>query len=303
MIEASIKDGKLEIEGMTLDIYNELTNSVRGVSRTIKGELSDQDQRAINFQILGKLSMTYKNWLPDLFKEHFNGIRYNNYTNAVTVGRFYAVYDSLKDDESKKFLLLNKSAWIGLGKLALDVPLSLFTMGKVRTFKANESRARALFEKFKSDNMYDKRIQEYTFEEFLDYYNGQIKSMVTELQVLLVLITLGMLAGGDWDDDGKKDYKQYLLLNWTYRTINRVKRELGFFYGSEGVDILFQTSMPVTSVALDAKKALQNFVDQAYHDISGEKDPYDKTGYFYYTSKQIPFVYSAKKMIDIERDK
>jgi hypothetical protein len=62
---------KLEIEGMTLDIYNELTNSVRGVSRTIKGELSDQDQRAINFQILGKLSMTYKNWLPDLFKEHF----------------------------------------------------------------------------------------------------------------------------------------------------------------------------------------------------------------------------------------
>jgi hypothetical protein len=300
---ASIKDGKLEIEGMTLDIYNELTNSVRGVSRTIKGELSDQDQRAINFQILGKLSMTYKNWLPDLFKEHFNGIRYNNYTNAVTVGRFYAVYDSLKDDESKKFLLLNKSAWIGLGKLALDVPLSLFTMGKVRTFKANESRARALFEKFKADNMYDKRVQEYTFEEFLDYYNGQVKAMVTELQVLLVLITLAMLAGGDWDDDGKKDYKQYLLLNWTYRTINRVKRELGFFYGSEGVDILFQTSMPVTSVALDTKKALQNFVDEAYHDISGEKDPYDKTGYFYYTSKQIPFVYSAKKMLDIERDK
>lgn len=300
---SSVKDGKLEIEGMTLDAYNEFTNSVRGVSRTIKGELSDKDQRAINFTVLGKLAMTYKNWLPDLYKEHFNGIKYNNYTNAVTIGRFNAVYNNLKDDESKKFLLLNQSAWIGLGKLALDIPLSLFTMGKVRTFKANESRARALFEKFKSDNMYDKRIQEYTFEEFLDYYNGQIKATVSELQGLLILITLGMLAGGDWDDDGKKDYKQYLALNWTYRTLNRVKRELGFFYGSEGIDILFQTSMPVTSVALDAKKAIVNFVDEAYHDITGTPDPYDKTGYFHYTSKQIPLVYPIKKAIDLERDK
>lgn len=300
---SSIKDGKLEIEGMTLDAYNQFTNSVRGVSRTIKGELSDKDQRSINFTMIGKLAMTYKNWLPDLYKEHFNGIGYNNYTNAVTIGRFNAVYQNLKDDESKKFLLLNQSAWMGLGKLALDVPLSLFTMGKIRTFKANEARARALFEKFKSDNKYDKRIQEYTFEEFLDYYNGQIKATVSEIQGLLILITLGMLAGGDWDDDGKKDYKQYLLLNWSYRTINRVKRELGFFYGSEGIDILANTSIPVVSPVLDAKRALQNFVDEAYHDISGTPDPYDKTGYFYYTSKQIPLIYPIKKAVDIERDK
>jgi hypothetical protein len=300
---SSIVNGKLEIEGMTLDVYNQFTNAVRGVSRTIKGEISDKDQRAINFTLLGKLAMTYKNWLPDLYKEHFNGIRYNNYTDAITIGRFNAVYDSLKDDDAKKFLLLNKSAWIGLGKIALDVPLSLFTMGKVRTFKANESRARALFEKFKADNIYDKRIQQYTFEEFLEYYNGQIKATVTELQWLLVLIGLAMLAGGDWDDDGKKDYKQYLILNWTYRTLNRVKRELGFFYGSEGIDILANTSLPVVSPLIDAKKALQNFVDLAYHDITGTPDPYKKVGYFHYTSKQIPLVYPITKMVDIERDK
>ena len=299
---SSIKNGKLEIEGLTLEGYNWFTNAVRGVSRTIKGELSDNDQRAINFTILGKLGMTYKNWLPDLYKEHFNGVRYNNYTDTVTIGRINAVYQNLKDDDSKKFLLLNQAAWIGLGKLALDVPLSIFTMGKVRLSKANESRARALFEKFKSDNMYDKRIQEYTYEEFLDYYNGQIKAGIAELSVLLTMIGLAMLAGGDWDDDGKKDYQQYLALNWTYRTINRVKRELGFFYGSEGFDILFQTSLPVTSIALDAKKAIVNFVDEAYHDISGIDDNRDRTGYLYYTSKQIPVVYPIRKLLDTDRE-
>ena len=299
---SSIKNGKLEIEGLTLEGYNWFTNAVRGVSRTIKGELSDNDQRAINFTILGKLGMTYKNWLPDLYKEHFNGVRYNNYTDTVTIGRINAVYQNLKDDDSKKFLLLNQAAWIGLGKLALDVPLSIFTMGKVRLSKANENRARALFEKFKSDNMYDKRIQEYTYEEFLDYYNGQIKAGIAELSVLLTMIGLAMLAGGDWDDDGKKDYQQYLALNWTYRTINRVKRELGFFYGSEGFDILFQTSLPVTSIALDAKKAIVNFVDEAYHDISGIDDNRDRTGYLYYTSKQIPVVYPIRKLLDTDRE-
>lgn len=299
---SSIKDGKLEIEGLTIEGYNWFTNAVRGVSRTIKGELSDNDQRAINFTILGKLGMTYKNWLPDLYKEHFNGVRYNNYTDTVTIGRINAIYENLKDDESKKFLLLNQAAWIGLGKLALDVPLSMLTLGKVSLSKANEGRARALFEKFKSDNIYDKRIQEYTYEEFLDYYNGQIKAGVAELSILLTMILLGMLAGGDWDDDGKKDYQQYLALNWTYRTINRVKRELGFFYGSEGFDILFQTSFPVTSIALDGKKAIINFFDEAYDDITGVENKRDESGYLHFTSRQIPFVYPVKKLLDKDRE-
>ena len=303
--KASLKNGKLEIDGINLDNYNQFINMVRGVSRGIKGELSDNDQRAITQNILGKLAMTYKSWLPDLFKEHWHPdtLRYNNYTDTVTIGRFNAIYENLKGDESKKWLLLNQAAWVGIGKLALDVPLSLFTMGKVRLSKANENRARALFEKFKQDNPYDKRIQEFSFEDFLDYYNGQIRAGVSELSILLFLIGIGMMMGGDWDDDGKKDYHQHLILNWSYRVVNRMRRELGFFYGSEGFDMLAQSSLPVTGVLLDGKKAIVNFVDEAYHDIFNIKDPYDKTGYFYYTSKEIPIVYPILKIFDTERDR
>ena len=278
---------------------------VRGVSRGIKGELSDNDQRAISQNLLGKLAMTYKSWLPDLFKEHWHPdtLRYNNYTDTVTIGRFNALYENLKDDESKKWLLLNQSAWVGIGKLMLDVPLSFFTMGKVRISKANESRARALFEKFKQDNPYDKRIQEFSFEDFLDYYNGQIKAGVTELSTLLFLIGVGMMMGGDWDDDGKKDYHQYLLLNWSYRVVNRMRRELGFFYGSEGIDMVFQSSLPVTGVLLDGKKAITNFVDLAYSDLTNTPNPYKKIGYFHYTAKQIPIINPILKLADTERDK
>ena len=302
---SKLKDGNLEIEGITLENYNQFVNMVRGVSRGIKGELSDNDQRAISQNLLGKLAMTYKSWLPDLFKEHWHPdtLRYNNYTDTVTIGRFNALYENLKDDESKKWLLLNQSAWVGIGKLMLDVPLSFFTMGKVRISKANESRARALFEKFKQDNPYDKRIQEFSFEDFLDYYNGQIKAGVTELSTLLFLIGVGMMMGGDWDDDGKKDYHQYLLLNWSYRVVNRMRRELGFFYGSEGIDMVFQSSLPVTGVLLDGKKAITNFVDLAYSDLTNTPNPYKKIGYFHYTAKNIPLINPILKLADIERDK
>jgi hypothetical protein len=299
---ASLKDGKLEIEGITLDNYNWFTQSVKKVSRSIKGEISDKDQRAINYTMLGKLAMTYKNWLPDLWKEHMGSVQYNNYTDTVVIGRFNSIYQNLKDDESKKFLLLNQAAWIGIGKLLLDVPLSLIPKVGYRFSKTNTARARALFEKFKQDNPNDPRIQEYTFEEFLDYYDGQIKAGVQELSIYLALIGLVLLVGGDWDDDGKDDYKQYLALSFTYKIMNRMRRELGFFLGSEGVDIALNTTIPVTGLGLDIKRSIQNFVDEAYNDITGTPDPYDQSGYLHHMSKIIPIVNPARKFLDKERE-
>jgi len=299
---SSLKNGKLEIEGMTLDVYNDFTQAVKKVSRSIKGEISEKDQRAINYTMLGKLAMTYKNWLPDLWKEHMGSVQYNNYTDAVVIGRFNAIYENLKDNESKKFLLLNQAAWIGLGKILLDVPLALIPKVGFKFSKTNEARARALFEKFKQDNPNDKRIQEYSFEEFLDYYDGQIRAGIQELSVYLALISLVLLLGGDWDEDGKGDYQQYLALSLTYRIINRMRRELGFFLGSEGVDIALNTTIPVTSLGLDLKRSLLNFIEEAYNDIRDVENPYDRSGYFHYMSKVTPIVNPIKKALDLKRE-
>jgi hypothetical protein len=298
----SLKDGKLEIEGITLDNYNWFTQAVKKVSRSIKGEISEKDQRAINYTMLGKLAMTYKNWLPDLWKEHMGSVQYNNYTDTVVIGRFNAIYQNLKDDESKKFLLLNQAAWIGIGKILLDVPLALIPKLGYRFSKTNEARARALFEKFKLDNPNDPRIQDYTFEEFLDYYDGQIRAGIQELSIYIALIGLVLLVGGDWDDDGKKDYKQYLALSFTYKILNRMRRELGFFLGSEGVDIALNTTVPVTGLGLDLKRSIENFVQEAYDDIRGVENPYDKSGYFHHFSKITPIVNPIRKFVDKERE-
>jgi hypothetical protein len=112
-----------------------------------------------------------------------------------------------------------------------------------------------------------------------------------------------MMMGGDWDDDGKKDYHQYLLLNWSYRVVNRMRRELGFFYGSEGFDMIAKSSLPVTGVLLDGKKAITNFVDLAYHDIFNIPDPHKKVGYFHYTAKNVPLINPIIKLVDTKRDK
>ena len=54
--------------------------------------------------------------------------------------------------------------------------------------------------------------------------------------------------------------------------------------------------------SISSKKAIINFVDEAYHDIAGIDDGKDRTGYFHYTSKQIPIIYPIKKLLDTDRE-
>ena len=81
-----------------------------------------------------------------------------------------------------------------------------------------------------------------------------------------------------------------------------MRRELGFFLGSEGIDIALNTTIPVTSIGLDLKRSLLNFVQEAYDDIYDIDNPYDQSGYFYYLSKITPIVNPIKKALDLKRE-
>jgi hypothetical protein len=281
---SKVVDGKFEIEGLTLDGYTQFRNMVRQVSRGIKGELSDGDMRSIQMSTLGKLFMTFKTWLPDLVKERFGGIKYQSTTDAIVIGKMNAIWKSNLKPEQKNFLGIVAETSLNIGKLILDI----LTFGYGKMFKVNQSRARALLNKLKEDNPNNEQIQNFTEEDFMDYMNGQIRSSVTELRVYLAFLTLLMALGGDWDDDGEKDYKNNLVTRATYRTLNRVRRELGFFYGSEGVSIITKNSVPVTDLLVTSLDLVENTFDESRDAFFGENNNRDKANVGHYFLKVFP---------------
>jgi len=281
---SKVVDGKFEIEGLSLDGYTQFRNMVRQVSRGIKGELTDGDMRNIQMTTLGKLFMTFKTWLPDLVKERFGSIKYQSTTDAIVIGKMNAIWKSNLKPEQKNFLGIVTETSLNIAKLLLDIS----TFGYAKMFTVNKSRTRALLNKLKEDNPNNEQIQNFTEEDFMDYMNGQIRSSVTELRVYLAFLTLLMALGGDWDDDGEKDYKNNLVARATYRTLNRVRRELGFFYGSEGVSIITKNSVPVTDLLVTSLDLIENTFDESRDAFSGENNPRDKANVAHYFLKVFP---------------
>lgn len=279
-----IVDGKFEIEGLTLDGYTQFRNMVRQISRGIKGELTSGDMRAIQMNTYGKLFMTFKSWLPDLFKERFGEVKYQTTTDAVTIGKLNAIWKSNLKPEHKNFLGILGETLMNLTKLLVDIS----TFGFVKQFKTNEARARQLLNKLKEDNPNNQRIQDFSEQDFIDYMNGQIRSSVTELRMYLAFILLVMALGGDWDDDGEKDYKKNLVFRATYRSLNRIRRELGFFYGSEGLSILTKNSVPISGLLTTSLNLVENSFDETRDALMGENNERDKANFGHYALQLFP---------------
>jgi hypothetical protein len=291
----SIKNGEFNIEGLTLDGYTQFRNTVIQVSRSINGELSDADGRIIQMNVYGKMFMTFKSWLPDLVRERFSSVSYRGISDEVVIGRLNAIWKNTNiTAEDKKWYTI--IAEILLNSLKLLTDIATFGIHDKFKLKLNEERVIQLLNDFKAQNPNNEKIQAYSVEDFREYMQGQIRAGVTELRTYLTFVALVLAFGADWDDDGEPEWKNNLATRAAYRTINRVRRELGFFYGSEGVSILTKNSVPLSGALVDLINLTSNTFDEARDDIFGENSPYEKADRFHYTFKLIP---GARSFIDL----
>jgi hypothetical protein len=306
---ASIDDnGNLIIPGLVgpeglinTDILTKLKNTNVDIFRKISGETSSNDANVISTSMGGKLIMTFKSWIPAMARERFLGVNlgvssnpsayYNRATEDLMISRFAAMRLTSERDE-------NEAGFINFMKhtagFALRLATDIATFGALKNSKfglqLSEERARAVFEKFKEDNRFDPVLSQLQdFESFKEYAQGQIRAGVTELRMYATLIALVFLAGLDYDDDDEADLKQYWLGRNVFRVANKVTRELGFFYGSEGFDILTNNMLPITSLLTGFSKMIKNTADQMGDDFFGQDSEQDKTGRFYYTFQFVPY--------------
>jgi hypothetical protein len=339
-----IIDGIIDKNGLTKEgvrLYSEFRGNVMATVNTIKGGVNAEDLNAFNTTMFGKLVMAFRGWLPALAEERFRGfgeglvnifvnnsnrssLKYSPRTRTITEARYTAILtDQLGVDEKASFRLLGYIAQ-NVARLGFEVVTFGGFFDKMSAtsplrYQVNEHRARVAFEHFKLQNPNIPAIANgtYRFEDFLEYKQGQIKALATELRFILgIYFLLGALAGGG--DDDEKYYKKNLATREFYRTLNRYRRELVGIINPADWYALFKNPIPIMALGDDFIKTLGNTFDESL-DIFGEAEgrslihPLGKTGkkakkkddtpLFYYSFKWLYGFQLAKLFEPFERDK
>jgi hypothetical protein len=256
------KDGNVDI-----DKYTKIRDMAIAVAKQISGQMNPEDMANYSSVLMYSMVMSFKSWLPGMWNARGSRMRYNASTNSIIEGKYQVLLQDM-DKGNKKLL-----AFIGLEvipRLAKFIALSPFiAVSNKNLYKINESRARDLFEKFKSDNRNDPKIQKMTFEDFFDYKQGQLRSLAAELTVIFAFMSVLVALGLDWDDDGKADYAETWAGRVLFRILNRGRRELSFFINPNDWYQVLRTPIPVTGLALDGLSWLRNVRDETGDAIFG----------------------------------
>jgi hypothetical protein len=307
-----IVDDILVIDGVTdekgnvtnLELYTQIRNlAVNVISRTT-GSLDPENMSLIYMGLLTNSMMGFKSWMPGMLDARFSGLRYNEPTNSMMEGKYTAMFSDMAR-EDRAFL-----EWIGnvvlpkMGQLLLNVSTfgayNFIASGKFK-YKVNEDRAKRLFDKYKEEFRHDSKIQEMSFEDFIEFKQGQIRSGSAELSAILALITIVTSLKGDWDDDGEADWKKNMYTRTLFRMLNRSRRELAFFISPNDWENLFRMPVPIMSLVPDTMKALTYALSGVGDIVTGE-EPVTPSGRskFYYLWRRIP---GNKLILVFEPDK
>jgi hypothetical protein len=242
------KDGKFSIPGIEKDseTMSDFRSKIKGVTKKILGNNSRDDINGIRTTMLGTAMMQFRNWMPEMVEDRFNGLQYDDELGTWTYGKLNQFFSELF---SRRFPSLLKSIITGFGSDAVQ-------MGK----DSYERMKRDAFEKGEDFTI--------TEGEFVDMYLGNLKSSVTELTVLLGFAALILsIAGAGDDDDETNGMKKYLS-----RALNKYYSEFAFYYNPLEFTRIVNKPLPVVGLGEDAFRFVKSVTKEVAGDISGNED-------------------------------
>jgi len=311
---SKIVDNNLIIEGfkdsadnskINVDAYADFRDRTRGVAKMIKGGMDSESQYGAQMYVGGKMFMHYKGWLPGMVSQRLSGLRYNNQTKTMHMG-WWRAFTELELTPTEEGLLNYTFTKLlpSLAKLAgaiLTVPTRM--VGLEYKYKTSESRARRMFDAYLKKNIYDADIQKMNFEDFIQYQQGRIRALATEIFIMLSLyMAIGMMRR-DWDEDGLPDWKASWASRTMFRITNRARRELSFLVSyKDWKQTITRSPIPATGVIFDIMRVFENTSYQL-GDYVWSREEADKKGkgWLKETPKMIPW-YKGVRTLDMLND-
>lgn len=255
--------------GLTDEQFVQFRTMVAYMSRRIKGSNSTEEMSKIQTTIYGKAIMFFKNWLPTMTAERFDGIKYTKDLNEFEYGRYRSLVKSIFSGGIHK----------KLPKLMLDI----VTFGKLK-YSASNEELEAHFEQFLKRNPDMKG--KIDLMQYMDLRERTIREAIAEMRTLTGMMLLLMAAKADWDDDGEEDYKKSAATKHTFRLVRRMYLELSFFSNPMSFTEITRNPIPIVSIGTDLIKSFNNGFDETL-DIVMDNER-DKTGYLHHLKKLSP---------------
>lgn len=263
-----VKDDKL-ISGLTDDQFIQFRSMVTYLSRKIKGSNTTEEMSKIQTHIFGKAVMFFKNWLPQMTAERFDGIKYTKDLNEFEYGRYRSFFKELFSSTIHK----------KLPKLLLDI----VTFSKFK-YKLNKEEMTEHFNKFIEKN--PQLANKMDINDYMELRERTIREAIAELRTLTGLMLLLFAAKIDWDDDGKEFYKTNSATKHSYRLVRRMYLELSFFSNPMSFTEITRNPVPIVSIGTDLIKSMNNGFDETM-DILLDNER-DNTPYGHHLKKFTP---------------
>ena len=255
------------------DSVLELRRTVQSITKDALGNLSEDDVRRINLNIIGKSFMIFKGWIPRLVDVRLGDMKYNSAKEAYEWGRTRMIFNVLTDN-------VLKSA----GRF-------------VDMVKANEKGVDYMRE------MFDKKRKKYQEEtgkelkmteaEFMDLVRSNIKNQATDFVFYITLtsmfIMLKALAPEGDDDDDKVTQNRYKFM---LRVLDKVRDEVAYFYNPLSLlDLTKSGIFPSVGLIHNFGVILNNFRKEMFYILKDDEKEAEKNQVIKYLLKGFPVTY------------
>ena len=279
------------------NVYENFRRAVQAGQSRIKGTIPEEDKAYWQSQLMGNLVMHFKSWVPGIMFERFGKVKYDPRIDSIYMGKYVALGQEFKNPDklaAKEYF--RQIVFPKVGQFAKH----LLLFGKVGKLD-NKAAKQLAFEQWLDMNPHYKN--KVTFEEFDDIQQKQLRSMMQELRVILLFATLILMLGFDWDDDGDKDYKQYLLTRKLMSVLYKTKQEMSFVYNPVDFANLIKNPIPTIGLVSDVWKTIANTGDEILDVLFGEErliggTENDKQPIFYNSIKFVPGLGGFSRFLD-----
>jgi hypothetical protein len=267
---AKIENGRFIVPGVERlsDSVIDLRRKVQQLNKDALGNLSEDDLRMINMNIMTKSMMVFKNWIPRLVDVRLGEFKYNSASDAYEWGRMRMVFSFLKDN-----LTSNMKGLVGL--------LTANEDGVAIIKEAFEKRKREHFEQTGGE------ILELDEALFIDLVRENVRAFALDAAVTLIIFAMvAALKAYLPDDEDERVKNQY---KFVVKAADKLKDELLYFWNpSSAASLLKSGIFPSLSLIEGGSKAISNFLTEMFAITTGNEKLEEDTKVIKYIMRSFP---------------
>lgn len=243
---SKVQDGQFVIPGIQRgsEEVHKVRNLSKALSKRVIGNMSAEEVRGMNQNILTNSMMIFKNWIPALADVRVGQLKYNNDIEAWEWGRMRTVTRFLSQEGIK-----------GIRKM----------YEAVRGTKGGIESLNEMYEKKRDAHFLatGKRL-DMSAEDFHDMVRSNIRQSTKDAIITISLISLYLLAKASVPDDDE-DAAVISRHKFMVRALDKIKDEMYFYYNPSSLQqILNGHIFPSLSIFSDAEGLLNHFTKEMY---------------------------------------